>query len=41
MKTVLRSLVVSALLISVTPVFAAANTVPAPLAASQPKLALM
>ncbi|SDR86992.1 hypothetical protein [Opitutus sp. GAS368] len=39
MKTVLRSLVMSALLISVTPVFALANTVPAPLAVSQTKLA--
>lgn len=38
MKNVLRSLVVSAMLISVTPVFAAANTVAAPLAAPQTKL---
>ncbi len=39
MKTVLRSLVVSALLIAVTPVFAVANTVAAPLAVSPTKLA--
>ncbi len=39
MKTVLRSLVVSALLISVTPVFASANTGASPLAVSQTRLA--
>jgi hypothetical protein len=39
MKNVLRSLVVSAMLISVTPVFAAANTVAAPLPASPARLA--
>ena len=39
MKTVLRSLVVSAMLISVTPVFASVNTVAAPVPASPTKLA--